>query len=124
LSASAVILPLASAFGIAQEDRGWITGAVQLGFVVGAVGSAVIALADWVEPRALIRYGIIVSAVANASIVFVHTPGALLCLRFLTGAGLALVYPPTVRLLTAWFPAHRGVVTGIAVGALTFFRRI
>lgn len=118
-SASAVILPLASAFGIAPEDRGWITAAVQLGFVTGAVGSAAIALADWVEPRKLIRAGMLVAVLANATIVFAHTPALLLLLRFFTGAGLALVYPPTVRLLTAWFPQSRGVVTGIAVGALT-----
>jgi sugar phosphate permease len=118
-SASAVVLPLASAFGIAAEDRGWITGAVQLGFVTGALGSAAVALADWVEPRALIRIGVIIAVVANAAIVVVHSTALLLALRFFTGAGLALVYPPTVRLLTAWFTQSRGLVTGIAVGALT-----
>jgi MFS family permease len=118
-SASAVILPLASAFGIAAEDRGWITGAVQLGFVTGAVSSAVIALADWVEPRRLIRTGMLIAVLANAAILIVHSTALLLVLRFLTGAGLALVYPPTVRLLAAWFPQARGLVTGIAVGALT-----
>jgi MFS family permease len=118
-SASAVLLPLASAFGIAQADRGWITGAVQLGFVTAAVFSAVIALADWVEPRSLIRAGMFLAVVSNAAIVLVHTTVLLLVLRFLTGAGLALVYPPTVRLLTAWFSRSRGLATGIAVGALT-----
>lgn len=118
-SASAVLGPIASAFGIAPDMRGWITGAVQLGFVTGAVGSAVLALADVVESRALIRFGIVVAALANAAIVVVHGAPALLLLRFLTGAGLALVYPPTVRLLTAWFSRSRGLATGIAVGALT-----
>lgn len=118
-SASAVVLPLASAFGIAAESRGWITGAVQLGFVCGAVTSAVIALADWAEPRKLIRSGIMLAVLANAAIVTVHSPILLLALRFFTGAGLALVYPPTVRLLTAMYPHTRGLVTGIAVGALT-----
>jgi MFS family permease len=118
-SASAVILPLASAFGIAAEDRGWITAAVQLGFVTGAVGSAAIALADWMEPRRLIRTGMLIAVLANAAIVIVHSTALLLALRFLTGVGLALVYPPTVRLLTAWFSQSRGLVTGIAVGALT-----
>ena len=118
-SASAVILPLASAFGVADADRGWITGAVQLGFVAGAVLSAVIALADWVEPRTLIRVGMLIAVLANGAIVVVHSTALLLSMRFLTGAGLALVYPPTVRLLTAWFPQRRGLVVGIAVGALT-----
>ena len=119
LSASAVVLPLGSAFGIAAEDRGWITGAVQLGFVAGAITSAAIALADWIEPRTLIRMGIILSVAANAAIVLVHSATLLLALRFATGAGLALVYPPSVRLLTAWFTQSRGLVTGIAVGAIT-----
>jgi MFS family permease len=118
-SASAVILPLASAFGIASEDRGWITGAVQLGFVSGAVTSATIALADWAELRTLIRSGMLLAVCANAAILLVHSPALLLGLRFLTGLGLALVYPPTVRLLTAMFPRARGLATGIAVGALT-----
>lgn len=118
-SASAVIVPLASAFGISAEDRGWVTGAVQLGFVTGAVGSAAIALADWIEPRTLVRTGIAIAVVANASILLVHSAALLLVLRFFTGMGLALVYPPTVRLLAAWFPRSRGLVTGIAVGALT-----
>ena len=118
-SASAVLLPLASAFGIASEDRAWITSAVQLGFVTGAVGSSVIALADWTESRSLIRTGIGIAVLANAAILIVHSSALLLALRFLTGVGLALVYPPTVRLLTAWYPKSRGTVTGIAVGALT-----
>jgi MFS family permease len=118
-SATAVILPLASAFGIAAEDRGWITGAVQLGFVMGALGSAAVAFADLVEPRKLIRIGIIIAVLANAAILIVQTPALLLVLRFLTGAGLALVYPPTVRLLTAMYPRSRGISTGIAIGALT-----
>jgi MFS family permease len=118
-SASAAIVPLAAAFGIASEDRGWITSAVQGGFVSAAVFSATIALADSIDPRTLIRFGILIAAAANAAIAVIHAPALLLLLRFLTGAGLALVYPPTLRLLTAWFPHNRGIVTGIAVGALT-----
>lgn len=118
-SASAVVVPLALSFGITSADRGWITSAVQCGFVVAAVTSAAIALADWVETRTLIRIGVVTASLSNAAIVLVHSPALLLVLRFLTGAGLALVYPPTLRLLTAWFPRSRGIVTGIAVGALT-----
>ncbi len=118
-SASAVIVPIASAFNIAPAERGWITAAVQFGFVIAAVASALVALADSVEPRTLIRIGMLVATAANAAILVVHSPALLLFLRFLTGAGLAFVYPPSVRLLNAWFPRSRGIVTGIAVGALT-----
>jgi MFS family permease len=118
-STSAVIFSVAASFRIAPQDLGWIQSAVQFGFVTAAVGSALVGLADWLEPRTLIRTGIIITALANAAIVFIHAPTLLYVFRFLTGAGLAFVYPPSLRLLTAWFPQARGIVTGIAVGALT-----
>jgi MFS family permease len=117
-SATAVLVPLAAAFGIPDAERGWITSAVQFGFVSGAVASAITAFADRLDSRTLIRIGIIVAALSNAAITIVHEPAFLFALRFLTGAGLALVYPPALRLLTAAFPQRRGIVTGIAVGAL------
>ena len=118
-SASSVLIPLSAAFGIAPQNRGLITAAVQLGFVAGAMGSATVALADAVEARTLIRIGIAIAAAANAGILFVHGFGALCALRFATGFGLALVYPPSVRLLSLWFARDRGLALGIIIGALT-----
>ena len=40
-------------------------------------------------------------------------------LRFLTGACLAGVYPPAVKLLSTWFKKGRGTAVGLLVGALT-----
>ena len=119
-SATAVLAQVVAAYGLAPELRGWITSAVQLGFVVGTMGAALVALPDFIRPRTLIRLGMLTAALANAAIVLVHSVPLLLALRFLTGAGLALVYPPAVKLLSAWFSRDRGLATGVLIGALTF----
>lgn len=118
-SATAVIVQVAAAYDITPQNQGWITAAVQLGFVTGAIASAIVALPDVVEPRTLMRTGMFVAAIANVLIVFTHSVPVALGLRFLTGAGLAIVYPPAVKLLSAWFARERGLATGILIGALT-----
>ncbi len=118
-SATAVIGKVSAAFNIAPQNQGWITSAVQLGFVTGAIGSSVIALPDVIQPKTLMRFGMLIAALANVLITFTHSLPAALLLRFLTGAGLAIVYPPAVKLLSAWFSTKRGLATGILIGALT-----
>ena len=39
-------------------------------------------------------------------------------LRFVTGAALAGVYPPSMKLMATWTRADRGLWIGILVGAL------
>ncbi|MDE2572380.1 MAG: MFS transporter [bacterium] len=119
-SATAVITDLTAATHIAQHDRAWITAAVQLGFVVGTLSSAVLVLPDLLDSRTLMRIGMLVAAAATAAIASSPAFLLLLLLRFLTGAGLAIVYPPAVKLLAAWFVRDRGLATGILIGALTF----
>jgi predicted MFS family arabinose efflux permease len=52
-SASAVAPELASAWGLSPTQTGLLTSAVQVGFVVGALLSAVLTLSDTVPPRYL-----------------------------------------------------------------------
>jgi len=118
-SATSVIVQMAAAYGITPQNQGWITAAVQLGFVTGAIASSIVALPDVVDPRTLMRIGIFVAAIANVLIAFTHSVPLALALRFLTGAGLSIVYPPAVKLLSAWFARERGLATGILIGALT-----
>jgi len=40
-------------------------------------------------------------------------------LRFLTGAALALVYPPALKAMSAWYRTGRGLALGVMIGALT-----
>lgn len=118
-SASAVIPQLRDAWGLSSSAVAWLTIAVQLGFVVGALLSSALNLADVFPPRLVIAGGCLGAAVANAWIAFADGPGTALPARFATGMFLAGVYPPALKLIATWFQRGRGVALGILVGALT-----
>jgi len=93
---------------------------VQLGFVVGALVSALLNLADRVPPRALFGWCALLGAAANLSIAwFCHGPAAAFALRFVTGMALAGVYPPGMKLIATWCRSDRGFGIGLLVGAIT-----
>ena len=118
-SASAVIPQLRDDWGLSRGAASWLTIAVQLGFVAGALASSLVNLADVVPPRLVIFGGALGAAGANALLTLAHGPGAAIPLRFATGFCLAGVYPPALKLMSTWFRRGRGTALGILVGALT-----
>jgi len=119
-SASAVGPELATAWGLSVAQEAWLTNAVQLGFVVGALLSATLTLADTIQPRYLFAASALVGAVATTTIAAAVTsfwPAVLL--RLLTGMALAGVYPTGMKLMAGWFQQGRGFAIGVLVGALT-----
>ncbi|MFD1585592.1 MFS transporter [Halorientalis brevis] len=119
-SASAVGPELAAAWGLSGAETAWLTNAVQLGFVVGALLSAVFTLSDAVPPRHLFAVSAVVGAVATATIALaVSSFLPAVVLRFLTGVALAGVYPPGMKIMAGWFREGRGFAIGSLVGALT-----
>ena len=98
----------------------WLTLAVQLGFVTGALLSAVFNLADVFHAPRLIVVSMIAAASANAGFALTATDSiaAAVVFRFLTGVFLAGVYPPAMKILAGWFRQGRGLALGILVGAL------
>jgi MFS family permease len=93
---------------------------VQLGFVIGALISAVLNLADRVSLRVLIGLSTLLAAAANAAIPFFDANySTTLVLRFVTGAALAGVYPPGMKVVATWCDRDRGFGIGILVAALT-----
>jgi MFS family permease len=117
-SASAVVPQLTLEWGLDRGQQSWLTMPVQVGFVVGALASAWLNLADRVPAHRLIAVGAGVGAAANAAIVFASGPGWVVPLRFLTGACLAAVYPPGMKLIASWTSHDRGLGIGLLVGAL------
>jgi hypothetical protein len=93
-SASAVVPALASQWHLSAGGAAWLTAPVQAGFVLGAIVSAVLGLADRVRPH-LLAAGCAASAAACtlAMALFAHGPLAAVPLRFATGAFLAGVPP-------------------------------
>jgi MFS family permease len=119
-SASAVVPQLTAEWHLSDGQRSWLTMSVQIGFVAGALLSAVLNLADRVAAHRLFAATALLAAGANAAIPLLDAgPGITLALRFLTGFALAGVYPPGMKLVASWCKEDRGLGIGILVGALT-----
>ena len=104
---------------LSSGAAGWLTGAVQVGFVVGTLMAAFLNLADIVPARSYFAVSALGAALVNALLLLPESYAALLTLRFLTGFFLAGVYPPAMKMAATWFRAGRGMAIGMVVGALT-----
>jgi MFS family permease len=118
-SASAVAPTLTREWQLTPAGTAWLTVSVQLGFVVGALASAILTLADRWSARRLVAASAAIAGVATAGVTLASGPGAAIALRLVTGAALAGVYPPGMKIVAGWFREGRGTAIGILVGALT-----
>ena len=118
-SATAVTPLLIDEFNISQAHAPWLTMAVQAGFVAGTLFSALSNIADTLNSRTLMFVGSLVGAAANAAVLFAPGGASVIALRFVTGASLALVYPPAMKIAAGWFRDGRGLALGFLIGALT-----
>ena len=118
-SASAIVPQLRERWSLGDTAAAWLTIAVQVGFVAGALVTALLTLADRVRPVAVIAGGAALAATANLGLLVVDGAGGAVALRLVTGAALACVYPPGMKAMAAWFRRDRGVALGVMVGALT-----
>ena len=118
-SATAATPALIAEFQLDAGGASWLTIAVQAGFVAGTLASALANLPDVINARRLFALGCVVAAAANAMVTLAGDPGTALAMRLLTGAALACVYPPGMKIAAGWFLERRGLALGILVGALT-----
>jgi MFS family permease len=119
-SATAIIPALKAQGALDPATASLFTSAVQLGFVVGTIVSAVLGLADRLDPRRFFMWSALVAAAANAAILLLDPASApVIALRFVTGACMAGVYPVGMKLATTWAKGNMGLMVGLIVGALT-----
>jgi MFS family permease len=118
-SATAVTPLLVYEFNISATHAAWLTMAVQAGFVAGTLITAVSNIADVVNSRVLMFAGSLAGAAANAAVLIAPNGATVIGLRFVTGAALALVYPPAMKIAAGWFRDGRGLALGFLIGALT-----
>jgi MFS family permease len=118
-SASAVAPALARLWQLSPAGTAALTSSVQLGFVVGALVSAVLLLSDRWSARRLVAGSAALAALATLGVAASGRAESAIAWRFLTGAALAGVYPPGMKLAAGWFREGRGWAIGILVGALT-----
>ena len=98
---------------------GWITSAVQLGFIAGTLVFAVFAISDRYSPRKVFLLCAAAGAIFN---LLTATAAAnltiLLTLRFVTGFFLAGIYPVGMKIAAGWYRKGLGNALGFLIGAL------
>src|SRR6267154_4631810 len=118
-SASAVAPTLARVWQLSPAGTSWLTISVQLGFVAGALMSAIFTLADRFSARRLVAGCAALAAAATVGVAASTGFATGVACRLLPGAALAGVYPPGMKIAAGWFKEGRGFAIGILVGALT-----
>jgi MFS family permease len=118
-SASAVAPTLARLWRLDASGTAWLTVSVQLGFVAGALASAILTLSDMWSARRLVAVSGALAGAATLGVALAPNAGVGIGLRMLTGAALAGVYPPGMKIVAGWFREGRGWAIGLLVGALT-----
>lgn len=119
-AASAAAPAFRAEWELSQAGATVLATAVQIGFVLGALTSALLNLADAVDPTVLMAIGAVAAASTTALVAAVATGlVTALVLRVLTGAALALVYPVGLKVAISWFARGRSFAVGALVGALT-----
>ncbi len=117
-SATAVTPDLVQAWGLSLDQAGWLTNAVQLGFVSGAILSSLLALGDVLRLQQMMAVSAVIAALANAALLLEPGIGGAVAARIVNGAALACIYPPAMKYVATWFRSQRGLALGIMVGAL------
>ncbi len=119
-SGTAVVPRLAAAYGLSGFFAALYTSGVQAGFVLGSLASALLTLADRLDPRRFFMLAALLAATANAAILLIDpvSPAAI-GLRFLTGVAMAGIYPVGMKLAASWARDDMGLLVGLLVGALT-----
>lgn len=119
-SGAAALPDLIASGGLSPFRQAALTSAVQAGFVLGALASALLGLPDRFDARRVFATGAAIAGVANL-IALACPPGslAMIATRLAAGAALALVYPVGMKLAASWARGDTGFLVGLLVGALT-----
>jgi MFS family permease len=118
-SASAILPELKETWNLSSFSSAWVTSAVQVGFIVGALISSFLGLADRYNSRKVFVIAALIGGTLNGLLIFVTQAWIGFLVRFLTGITLAGVYPTAVKLISNRYPKQRGMAIGILIAALT-----
>ena len=115
---TAALPAMLAAAEISRFAQAALTSSVQIGFVAGALASAILSLPDRFDARHVFAAGAALAAIANL-LGLVTEPGSatMIACRALAGASLALVYPVGMKLAASWAKGDAGLLVGSLVGA-------
>ena len=118
---NAIVADLQTAMNVGIDDTGIITSAIQLGFIIGTLLFALLAISDRYSPRKLFLICSVLGAISNLLIYFIaYNLFSLLVLRFITGFFLTGIYPIGMKIASGWYKKDLGNAIGLIVGALVF----
>ncbi len=118
-SGNAIIEDLIQSFSLTEDAIAYLTSSVQLGFIFGTLGFALLAIVDRFSPSKVFFLSAILAAFANLGLTFSeNTFTVLLVWRFFTGFFLAGIYPVGIKIAADYYDKALGRSLGYLVGAL------
>ena len=110
-------LDISRDYGLNNQSLGWVFSAFLIGYAGFQLPAGI--LAARFGPRWVLTLGVLWWGVATALITalptgLAHTVGLLIAVRFLLGAGEAVIYPAANQFVASWIPQNeRGVMNGL-----------
>ncbi|MFC3880969.1 MFS transporter [Algoriphagus namhaensis] len=98
---------------------GWITSAVQFGFILGTLTFAIFSIPDRYKPSDVFFFSAVMAAAFNLLLAVIPPSfWVLISGRFLVGFFLAGIYPVGMKIAADYFEKGLGMALGFLVGAL------
>ncbi|WP_158837890.1 MFS transporter [Polaribacter sp. L3A8] len=118
-ASNGVMTDIVTSFNLSDIALGYLTSAVQFGFIMGTLVFALFTIADRFSPSKVFFFCAILGAFFNLRLIFENqTFLTLIGMRFLTGFFLAGIYPVGMKIATDYFNKGLGKSLGYLVGAL------
>jgi MFS family permease len=116
---NAILGDLQQKWSLGIHVLGYMTSAVQLGFIAGTFCFAFFAFSDRFSPRIVFFICSLLGASSNL-LIYLIAEGflSLLVLRLITGFFLAGIYPVGMKIAAGWYQQGLGKALGFLVGAL------
>ncbi|WP_233836210.1 MFS transporter [Paraburkholderia sp. ZP32-5] len=119
-SANGAASDLMRAWHVSTADIGWLTSAVQAGFIAGTLTIALTGAADRFRASAIFFASAVAGAIFNACFAWLaQGMGSAMVLRFCVGICLAGIYPMGMKLVVGWAPEEAGAALAQLVAMLT-----
>jgi predicted MFS family arabinose efflux permease len=115
---NAVVPELIDELGLLEMFVGFITMAVQSGFIIGTLFFAVLSIADRFSPIKVFFFCALFGALSNFLTVYSSSFTEIMLARVFTGFFLAGIYPVGMKIASDWHKDGLGKALGYLVGAL------
>ena len=118
-ASNAVLTDLITQFNLGNNTIGYMTNAVQFGFIVGTLIMGMLTLSDRFSPSKVFFISSILGAILNLGILLtVNSLATLLIFRFGVGFCLAGIYPVGMKIASDYFKKGLGKSLSYLVAAL------